>query len=115
MNDPPTALVGFGTGGVPCPFCRLSMNDRPTALVGFGTGVVPRPLGRLSMNDPPTARLCENSVIKLSIGLESGFSPSLKTVAAFDQFVQICGFEIEGRFLASEARFRPSARPFFKE
>ncbi len=37
MNDPPTALVGFGEayGGL---LCRLSMNDPPTALVGFGTG-----------------------------------------------------------------------------
>ena len=68
---------------------RLSMNDPPTALVGFETGLRPAPFCRQSMNDPPTARLCENSVIKLSIGLESGLSPSLKTVAAFDQFVQI--------------------------
>ncbi len=34
MNDPPTALVGFGTGSRQ-PRCRLSMNDPPTALVGF--------------------------------------------------------------------------------
>jgi hypothetical protein len=56
MNNPPTALVGFGKpgGGLSGP-CRLSMNN-PTALVGFGK---PRggPSGpcRLSVNDPPTA------------------------------------------------------------
>src|SRR5258707_319093 len=34
MNNPPTALVGFGDA---CGrlFCRLSMNNPPTALVGF--------------------------------------------------------------------------------
>ena len=52
MNNPPTALVGFGTGARQRPG-RLSMNNPPTALVGFGTPpVVPC---RLSMNDPPTA------------------------------------------------------------
>jgi hypothetical protein len=53
MNNPPTALVGFGEqrDGL---FCRLRMNDPPTALVGFGEqrdGL----FCRLSMNDPPNA------------------------------------------------------------
>ena len=34
MNDPPTALVGFGKLRDP-PACRLSMNNPPTALVGL--------------------------------------------------------------------------------
>ena len=33
MNDPPTALVGFGSPTLPP--CRPSMNDPPTALVGL--------------------------------------------------------------------------------
>src|SRR5882724_7506417 len=53
MNDPPTALVGFGTGARQSRL-RLGMNDPPTALVGFGTGARQSRL-RLGMNDPPTA------------------------------------------------------------
>jgi hypothetical protein len=34
MNDPPTALVGFGRA-LRRPVCRLSMNEPPTALVGL--------------------------------------------------------------------------------
>ena len=36
MNDPPTALVGFGNVEGPPGSRRLSMNDPPTALVGLG-------------------------------------------------------------------------------
>ena len=36
MNDPPTALVGFGEGIWRASSSRLYMNDPPTALVGFG-------------------------------------------------------------------------------
>jgi len=53
MNDPPTALVGFGEEPR-ASLSRLSMNNPPTALVGFGED--PRAsLCRLSMADPPTA------------------------------------------------------------
>src|SRR5258707_794123 len=55
MNDPPTALVGFGDEEFGEPFCRLSMNDPPTALVGFGDEEFGEPFCRPSMHDPPTA------------------------------------------------------------
>src|SRR2546426_1108462 len=55
MNNPPTALVGFGERAASLP-SRLSMNDPPTALVGFGGSRAGWPFpSRLSMNDPPTA------------------------------------------------------------
>ena len=39
MNDPPTALVGFGS--VSLLLCRPGVNQPPTALVGFpGNGIV---------------------------------------------------------------------------
>jgi hypothetical protein len=43
MNDPPTALVGFGSArdfpGSDIA-CRPNMNDPPTALVGFRKSVI---------------------------------------------------------------------------
>jgi len=40
---PPTPLVGFKElGSAPRP-CRLGMNDPPTALVGFGRQIVQTP------------------------------------------------------------------------
>ena len=53
MNDPPTALVGFGTG-LRQADRRLNMNNPLTALVGFGTGL-PQADRRLNMNNPPSA------------------------------------------------------------
>jgi hypothetical protein len=53
MNDPPTALVGFGEDAGQHS-CRLGMKDPPTALVGFGEDAGQHSC-RLGMNDPPTA------------------------------------------------------------
>jgi len=93
MNDPPTALVGFGEqrDGL---FCRLSMNDPPTALVGFGeqrdglfcrrsmnadaaancfnslSGIVSKPLKRF--NGPPEVFL----LTQLKLGVNERTLPS---------------------------------------
>src|SRR5438034_175190 len=69
MNDPSTALVGFGEG---CgrPFGRLSMNDPPTALVGFRSGSSATLLCRLSMNDPPTALVGFRKASRRAVGHE---------------------------------------------
>jgi hypothetical protein len=48
-----TRGVYFSTLDSDKPADRLNMNDPPTALVGFGSGV--RVLGRSNMNEPPTA------------------------------------------------------------
>jgi hypothetical protein len=52
MNDPPTALVGFGSERGRR-LCRLGMNDPPTALVGFGSERGRR-LCTLSKDERPT-------------------------------------------------------------
>jgi len=55
MNDPPAALVGFGTSARRS-FCRLGMNDPPTC-VGVIIGDKPRKATRCVMNSPWKRRL----------------------------------------------------------
>ena len=52
-------------------------------------------------------------LVDLKLSEASSIYATEKTVAAFDQFVQSCGFEIEGRLLASEARFSAFRKAFF--
>jgi hypothetical protein len=58
MNDPPTALVGFGEARVGL-FCRLSMNKPPTALVGWSLDI---PLGNLQQRNRGYPRSCVLSI-----------------------------------------------------